>query len=137
MADLAARVAATERVVARFRNKPFDWRAAATCVHLARAQMRALGHRPPTIPPFRSAPGALRALRAAGFADVAAMLDSLLPRIAPAAMWPGDLAVIEGEPPFDAIVIGAGGKVLGWHGSMLDRGLVPIVDAPIKAAWRL
>lgn len=124
--DLAERAAATGRVVTRFRDRPFSWRDRATCLHLVRAQMRALGHRPPRIPDFRSPIGARRALQARGQDSVQALLDSLLPRIAPAAMIVGDIALLPGEPPFEAAVIAAGGqKVFGWHGEDLSR-LVPI-----------
>lgn len=87
MLDLAQRVEATEKVVARFRGRAFDWRGRQTCIHLARAQARALGHRPPSIPDFRSSRGAKTALKATGHATLEALLDSLFPRIAPAAMW--------------------------------------------------
>jgi hypothetical protein len=135
--NLAERVAATEKVVARFRGKPFDWRTGVTCVHLARAQMRALGHRPPTMPRFRSALAAHRALKAAGFDTLEALLDSMLPRIAPAAMWPGDLALVPGEPPFDAIAVSAGGALLMYHQDA--EGLANVKDAlpQVTAAWRL
>lgn len=126
MLDLAARAAATEKVVERFRHRPFSWRDRTTCIHLARAQMRALGHRPPSIPDFRSPVGARTAMRKAGVTSLMALLDTLAPRIAPLAMLPGDLGVLPGEPPFEAIVIAAGGdKVFGWHGSDLSR-LYPI-----------
>jgi hypothetical protein len=120
--DLAARVAATDKVIARFRHRPFSWRNRTTCIHLARAQMWALGHRPPSIPDFRSPIGARTALRKAGVASLVELLDGLAPRIAPLAMLPGDLGVLPGEPPFEAIVIAGGGdKVFCWHGADLSR----------------
>jgi len=133
--DLVARVAATEKVVARFRDRPFDWASRSTCIHLARAQARAMGHRPPSIPDFRSPIGARTALRSTGFDSLEALLDSLFERIPPAAMLVGDLGLMEGEPPFDGIVIGAGGKVIGYHQDAV--GLAPIAHPQIKAAWRL
>lgn len=140
MADLAARVAATEKVVARFRAKPFDWKERRTCIHLARAQARALGHRPPAVPDFRSPRAARAALKATGHENLAALLDSLFLRIPPAAMWVGDLAIMEGGEDFDAIVIAAGGKLIGYHADHLDAGIVnivPIGDRPFIGAWRL
>lgn len=141
MADLAARVAATEKVVARFRARPFDWRNRRTCIHLARAQAIAMGHRPPMVPDFRSPRGARAALDRLGFADLPALLDSLFPRIAPAATWVGDLVMMEGgEGGFDAIGIAAGGKIMGYHEEHLHRGIVPFmaaVGAPFIGAWRL
>lgn len=135
--NLAERVAATEKVVARFRDRPFEWGKERTCIHLARAQMRALGHKPPTVPRFRSALTATRALKATGHDTLEGLLDSLLPRIAPAEMWVGDLALMEGEPPFHAIVIAAGGKVLGYHEDTPERGIVPIEVESFIGAWRL
>lgn len=138
--QLHERAVATTAVVDRFRKKPFDWRGSATCIHVARAQMRALGHRPPAIPQFRSAIGARKALNRMGFADLSAALDSLLPRIAPAAMWVGDLAIMPGGAGFDAIVICAGLNVFGYHDDDPALGLVPIVpaeDGQFLGAWRL
>ena len=140
MADLATRVAATEKVVARFRGRPFDWASRRTCIHLARAQARALGHRPPAVPDFRSPRGARTALRSTGHDNLAALLDSLFVRIPPAAMWVGDLAIMEGDAGFDAIVIAAGGKLIGYHADYLKAGIVnivPVGDNPFIGAWRL
>lgn len=122
MLDLAARAAATEKVVARYRNRAFGWHDRATCMHLARAQMRALGHRPPAVPDIRSARGALAALRRTGHETIESLLASMLPRVAPLAMLVGDLGVLPGEDGFEAVVICAGGdKVFGWHGADLSR----------------
>lgn len=139
MLNLEERRVRTEAVVAKFRARRLDWRKAATCVHLARAQMRAMGHRPPSIPQFYSPRGALTAMRKAGFADLSAMLDSMLPRIAPAEMWVGDLALVSGTPPFDSIMINAGlGKLLGYAEAEPERGIVNFVPtAPLLGAWRL
>jgi hypothetical protein len=138
--ELLRRVRATETVFARFRNRAFDWKTGATCLHLARAQLVAMGHRPPKIPPFRSALGARRAMDAAGYADMAAIFDGLgLVRIPPLAMLVGDLAVLPGDDgDFDAVVINAGGKLLGWHGADASR-VQPIGEAMahVTGAWRL
>lgn len=140
MLDLAQRVAATEKAVSRFRGKPFDWKNRRTCIHLARAQARALGHRPPPVPDMRSPTGARRALAATGHASLEALLDSLFTRIPPASMWVGDLALMEGADGLGGIVIAAGGKMMGYHADQLDLGLVnivPIGDRPFVGAWRL
>ena len=149
MMRLDERARATDAVIARFRKRPFGWESAGTCIHLARAQMRALGHRPPSIPRFYSAIGAAKTLRATGYADLAALLDSMLPRIAPAAMWVGDLAIMDSgeEDPFDAIVvstgqtgsgdIGAGQLMAGYHADHPAAGIVNIIPHAFKGAWRL
>jgi len=139
MATLPERAAATDRVLRRFRNRAFDWKTGATCLHLLRAQLVQLGHRPPRIPQFRSALGAKRAMERAGFADLAAAVDSVLPlRIPPAAMLVGDIGLLPGDE-FDALVISVGGKVIGWHGSDLSK-LAVIAGVPLSsfiAAWRV
>lgn len=138
--DMAERGRRTEAVVARYRGRPFDWANARTCIHLARAQMRALGHRPPPIPTFRSERGAMTALRKSGFDDMAAMLDSMLPRIAPASMWLGDLALLRAAPPFGSIMICAGavgGKLIGYLEGHLDQGVINVVPHEFVGAWRL
>ena len=137
MFDLARRAAETQKVVDRFRNKPFDWQNRATCIHLARAQMRALGHRPPAVPDFRSPRGALTALKKAGHDSLEDLLDVMLPRIAPLEMLVGDLALVPGEPPFDALAISAGGTLLMYHQEA--EGLANVKEAlpRVKAAWRL
>src|SRR5690606_24837107 len=70
--ELERRRAAVEMTLARYRGKPFDWSRGITCVHLARAHLRNMGHKPPTVPRFRSALGAKRALKERGWNDVAA-----------------------------------------------------------------
>lgn len=134
--NLAERLAATENVVARFRHHPFSWRDRRTCIHLARAQMRAMGHKPPAIPDFRSAIGARTALRKTGHSDLASLLDTMLPRIAPLEMIVGDLALVPGEIGLEALGVNAGGTLLMYHGEA--DGLVPVKDAigSIIAAWR-
>lgn len=138
MVDLAARAAATQRVVDRFRRRPFDWATRATCIHLARAQMRALGHRPPAIPDFRSPTGARRALAATGHPSLGALLDAMLPRIAPLEMIVGDLALVPGEAPFDALGVAAGDGTLLMYHEAAD-GLANVTGAVGAAigAWRV
>lgn len=136
---LEQRRVATESVMARFRDRPFSWTGRRTCLHLARAQMTAMGHRPPAIPDLRSARSARAALAKRGHDDLMQLLDSMLPRIAPASMWLGDLALMEGGD-FDALVVNVGDKVIGYHDDDLRRGLVviePVGEQPFKAAWRL
>ena len=137
--DLVARVAATERTVAKYRTRAFDWHARATCIHMARFHLRQLGHRPPSVPDFRSAVGARRALKKTGHDTVEALFDSLpgLVRLpAPSMMMVGDLATLEGdEDGLPSIVVSAGGKVLGWHEDD-PSGLKPIDAHAIRAAWR-
>ena len=137
--SLVARVNATNKTMAKYKGRAFDWQNKATCLHLARTQLRNMGHKPPTIPPFTSAVGAKRAMKAKGYETLADIFDSLgLVRIAPAAMLVGDLAMLPGEDGFDAIVISAGGKLLGWHGADLSRPTsIGEAVAHVTVAWRL
>jgi len=99
-----------------------------------------MGHAVPKLPELRSPLSARRALKVAGYADLAELFDDLRPRIAPASMLIGDLALMAGDGDLDALVISAGGKVLGYHADALERGLVPIEPfgpEPFVAAWRL
>lgn len=99
-----------------------------------------MGHKLPPIPDIRSPTGARRALAATGHADLASLLDSLFPRVAPASMWIGDLALMEGADGLGGIVVAVGGKVMGYHVDHLDLGLVnivPVGPSPFIGAWRL
>ena len=139
MKDLERRRVGTEATLAKYRARPFDWADAATCIHLARAQARNLGHRPPAIPRFRSAIGARTALAKVGYDTLEALLDRLFARISPASMLLGDLAALPGEGPFPALMIFDGGaKLLGWHAAD-PSGIKPVARAmtDITGAWRL
>ena len=140
MLNAVERTAATEKVIARFRNRPFGWDTRRTCIHLARAQARAMGHRPPSIPDFRSPRAARAALKTQGHETLAQLLDSLFPRIPPLAAWVGDLVVMAGGDDFDGIGIAVGGKIVGYHMDHLAEGVVNVVPTgpdPYIGAWRL
>lgn len=130
----------TAAVLAKFSDKPFSWEGA-NCLRLAREQMLAMGHAAPPIPMFRTAVGAQRALKKRGFATLEALLDSMLPPIAPAAAWLGDLVMLPGHEgqSFGALFIAGGDGILrGWHDSD-PGGLRNVVQAEQQAtaAWRL
>lgn len=140
--EMERRRLATEKTLARFRNKPFDWTKSATCIHLARFHAINMGHKPPTIPRFRSALGARKALRGTGHQSLESLLDGLFERIAPAFMMLGDLALVpgdNGETAMGALLIHSGGpKMLGWHDADADclRGIGGL-EPHIFGAWRL
>lgn len=130
------RAAATKATADKFRGRPLDFAAGVTCLHLLREQMLAFGYSPPEIPAFADAQGAKRALRKTGHRTLKGLLDEHLTSIPPAQMRVGDVAILKGEP-FDAIVISAGGKLLGWHEDG-RTGLVNLVPvAPLLGSWRL
>ncbi|MAM11648.1 MAG: hypothetical protein CML23_14550 [Rhizobiaceae bacterium] len=135
--DLPRRAAATRKTLDKYRARPFDWRKRATCIHLARTHLRNMGHKPPAIPDFRSRVGARTALAGTGHADLAGLLDSLLPRIRAAEILVGDLVLIPGDDLFDCICVSAGGKLLGWHPDD-PSGIKPLhVVGEILGAWRV
>lgn len=136
------RAARTERVLARYRRRAFSWQGA-SCIHLARAQAVAMGHRVPALGTIRSAVGARRALCDQGFDSVPALLDSLFPRIAPLAMLVGDICTLAGaddeESGFPAICIADGQhNLFGWAEADPSRlSVIKFALADIDGAWRL
>lgn len=133
MSDLLRRQRALEKTLARYRRRRFAI-GEADCVRMARSHLVAMGHRPPALPRYRNLTGALRALNRMGFDSLEALFDSLLPKIPPAAMLPGDIALLQGEGPLDATVISVGHKVFGFHQDEETTALM--IPHEIKAAWR-
>jgi len=80
--EMVRRAEATTATMNKYRNKPFNWKAGTTCIHLLRFHLRQLGYKPEPLPRIRSAIGARRALDKRGWQHVGDMLDSLLPRVA-------------------------------------------------------
>lgn len=134
--DMIRRQQAVQRTMDKYRHRKFDWRSKATCLHLARFHLRAMGKNPPALPQIGSLLAAKKALKARGWKDVGEMLDAIgLERIPPAAMLLGDLAMLESADGMGSIVVSAGGKVLGWHDD--DAGMVVMEPLKIEAAWRV
>lgn len=141
MNEMQRRVAAVAATQVRFADRPFDWRKAATCIHLARFHAAQMGHKLPVVPRFKSALGAKRALLSTGFQTLPALLDSRFERIPPAFMRVGDVMAGPGSDGFEAIYIKCDkAKFLGFH---QDSGLCGIIDvdpAELSAAvggWRV
>lgn len=141
--ELERRRRATAKTLAKYGERSLDWRRRATCLHSAHFQMKEMGHKVPRIPPMRSALQARRALQARGFDSLTALLDSLLPRIAPAQMRLGDLAVIPGDHEdraagFECLLINvAPRKFAGWHPDSFLMAVMDIDLGNVTAAWRL
>lgn len=137
--NLAQRAAATQQSFDAFKGAPFAW-AHSSCAHLLATHLLNMGHDVPAVPPFKSATGARKALRAMGATNLTALLSGLgLQEIKPAAMLVGDLAVVPGDDsPFDAIVVAAGnGKFMGWHGASEGLQMIDDVLPNVKAAFRV
>ncbi len=67
-------------------------------------------------------------------------MDTLLERIPPAAMLPGDIALIEADPDDAAgdetMIVSLGQKYWGWHPDALTLAVLVVDPINIKAAWR-
>lgn len=138
MNDLLRRQKGTEATLARYKGKVFDWSAGVTCVHLARNHLRQMGHKPPTLPRIRSALAAKREMKARGWETVEDMLDNLLPRIVPARMLLGDLAVARSEDGMGAIFVCAGPhKLLGWREDAPGLVVLDVSFDELEGSWRV
>lgn len=112
--ELIRRERALKKVVTKYQGRPIDF-TDVDCIRMVRTLLVAMGNRPPKLPRYRSRAQAIRALKQAGFANVTELLDSLLVRIPPARMRPGDIAVMLDEDGIGAAVANVGnGKVFGW-----------------------
>lgn len=136
------RAAATEAVIAAYRDLPLSW-AGANCIRLARSQAVALGHELPEVPGFKTLRGAKRALQQQGVDSVSALLDLYFDRYpAPAFARLGDLVVGPADPAhgMEAVGIADGlGNIWGWSEQTGHSGLVAIKfgTGHVTASWRL
>lgn len=142
MTDLQRRVAATQATQTRFQGRGFDWSRQATCIHLMRFHAAQMGHKLPVVPRFRSALGAMKALRAEGVETLPELMDKYFPRIPAAQMLTGDVAAFPGEDGgFDALMIyGQLRAVIGWHQDANECQIARLTDEgyrQCKGAWRL
>lgn len=138
--EMARRLRAIESVRARFEGKPYKI-GRSDCVKLVRSLLVAMGHKGlPKPKPYKNAIGAKRELTRLGFGSLAVMMDSLLPRIAPAAMLVGDVGLIPADPDDAAgdetLVVSLGNKYWGWHPDQFELAVLVIDPANIRAAWR-
>lgn len=131
MNELERRRVALEATLAKYRTRPLDY-IHADCVRMIRFHLLQMGHKPPALPRYRSAVGALRAVTKAG--GLIAAFDAILPRIPHSRMLPGDIAVIEGDG-MDCGVICLGHKVFGWHEAAEHPVNMELLE--IAAAWRV
>lgn len=137
MMNLAQRAAATQATWNKYRDRPFAWKGA-TCVHVLRFHLRAMGHRPPAMPAFQSPIGAKRALMKMGSADLTGLLRRLqLIEITPLEMIVGDVAILPGDDSFDALTICAGNKFMGFHAQAEGFVSMEVRRGAIKASFRV
>lgn len=133
---LVKRANLTQKTWDKYKAQPMDW-VGADCLKMARSHLVGFGHNCPRIPKYNGPISALKALKKAGHDDLKSLFDAMegLPSIPPAAALIGDLCVMKGDGPLDAIVINmGGGKVYGWHDDDLSE-LKVILPKEIMGAW--
>jgi hypothetical protein len=136
MSDLLRRQAAIDKTIGKYNGRPIDF-VDVDCIRMLRSHLVAMGHKGlPKLPRYSSPAGALRALRKSGHESLERLLDSILPRIAPAMMLPGDVALTLADDVLDAATICIGHKIWGWSFHNDLREPVMIIPSAIKAAYR-
>lgn len=142
MNEIQRRIAATQLTQKRFEGRAFDWSKQATCLHLVRFHAAQMGHKLPIVPRFRSALGAMKALRAEGVETLPELMDKYFPRIPAAQMRVGDVAAFPGDDGgFDALMIyGQLRAVIGWHQDAAECQIARLTEEGYRlcsGAWRL
>jgi hypothetical protein len=139
---LIKRSRALEKTRQRFEGKPFEF-GKTDCLKLVRYHLVHMGHRGlPVPPPYSSALGARKALKAQGVTSLAELLDKYLEPIAPAMMLPGDICMAsaetgDGDDGFgETLGISLGQKVWGWHPDALAIDVLEVMPTAIQRAWR-
>ena len=139
MHEMIRRQRAVDACVQRFAGKPYA-PGSRDCVKLAGHALHKMGRRVGLTKGVRytSERGALKALKALGFADLLAAMDATgRPRIAPAAALPGDILALAADGPF-----GCGLAVYAGNGAALayqdghDGAVMLRLETPPLAAWR-
>lgn len=136
---LERRVAAAQSTLDAFKDKPFRF-GTRDCVRMMAHHLRQMGHsvRLPPSGSYASARSAAKALRARGFADLEAAMDSFgFMRIPPAAAIAGDALLLAGDGLIGgALVVALGnGRVLGFHEDAV--GAAVLQPDEYLAAWRI
>lgn len=144
--DLLRRQSATAATEAKFRGKPFDWKAGMHCLAMARFHLVKLGHRVEKLPRIRGVIGAKRHLAARGWATCADLMDAQgFTRIAPAMMLPGDLAYRASADGLGGLLICVGAhKLMGWfpENTLPEMGVdaMVVMDMSfdqVETGWRV
>lgn len=140
--DLIRRERALAATMEKFAGKAFDL-GGADCIQLVHFHLVKMGHKGlPDPGGYASPAGVTKRLKALGFDNLEQLFDSLLPRIAPAFMLPGDIALVKAEkgaPAWRAgtVVISVGRKFLGWHPDAEILSIIqPHSGGTFVAAWR-
>jgi hypothetical protein len=137
-ATLIERRDAAQATLDRFRVRPFAF-GSADCVQMLAFHLRQLGY---TVllskgGQYRTALGAKRSLKRAGFDSVAAALDGQgLEAITPAAALVGDIVQGPGDDGFGAFGIYLGnGRIVGFHQAIAGADVLQPIH--LDRAWRV
>lgn len=132
------RVSAAQATLDRFKDKPFSF-GTHDCARMVAFHLRQLGYQPMLSKggSYKTCLGAKRALRRAGYPDLAAAIDRLgLVRIAPAEALPGDILQLPAVDELGALTVAlSNGRVLGYHESV--AGAVVMQPSAFSGAWRV
>lgn len=144
--NLIRRNDALIKTQARFGGKVFKL-GENDCVKLVRFHLKAMGSQNfrkghkvlPSTGHYKTARQAAAALKKQGVKNLEQLLDIYLERIPPAAMLPGDIALLKADPEAPAyelgtIAVSLGRKLLGWHPDV--EQLAVLEPLQIEAAWR-
>ena len=139
MHELEKRRQAAQATVDRFKGAPLAY-GKNDCVRLGAFALRKMGRTPQLgrAGSYRTALGAVRALKRAGHHSLEDAVDALgLERIAAAAALPADLILLPAEGPFGgALTMAVGnGRVLGYHEDLEGADILQPVQ--FLAAWRV
>lgn len=134
--EMILRVENAQLTLGRWLGVPFRW-GSADCIALAAAHLRQLGRDVPTLPAYRAATGAAKAMKALGYATLAAALDGHgLERIAPASVLVGDIVSLDADHRLGALAVYLGNDaMIGWHESVDEAVRMRRIRA--QAAWRV
>lgn len=138
MTEIELRAIATQATERRFKDKPFDWTKAATCIHLLRFHAAQMGHKLPVVPKFRSAFGAAKVLKGMGHDDLLSLMNELFTPIPPAFARTGDIVAGDGSEGFHSLMVrGSATKFLGWHEDADGCTIIDVDMSKLAGAWRL
>ncbi len=140
MPEMLRRQQAVLATEANYAGRAFDWKAQATCLHLASFHLRRMGKRPPALPRVGSLLAAKRELAKRGWVNVAEMLDGIgLQRIAPAFLRLGDFVALGSDDGLGAIFVSTGERhFIGWAEELEPLVRIELI-APdnLLGAWRI
>lgn len=148
MSEYLRHVQAAQATWQKFKGQEFNWRGA-SCTHALAFHLKQLGYVCEKVPAMRSQEDARVQLKRRGWDSCAAMLDAqrrpdgtALPRIAPALMWPGDVAVRHSadEGLQGVLICISQGQMMGWFDNPEANGKCCIMNMSfdqLASGWRV